>query len=222
MKKIANTLDAWMPPVRLYREDVEAIMDRVGRTTEKVTIASGDYTFDSLDELRERRGNLVRQLEVSGGFGSISLTIAQGGSGIRPRVALYGHPRDDDSAVAGEWRYLRDLLHTRVPWYGRLLRPGVSLFALLGSLFLLQVLSARVPVSSMMLLIPGTAGVILLLSAVYYWRGSTIYLDPRHKVPSFWKRNADQIGVGAIGAVIGSVLTLLVQAILAHFGKAAP
>jgi hypothetical protein len=78
MKKIAGTLLDGMPPIRLYREDIDEIVARISRTSDGVDIVSGGYAFESLDELREQRGPRIQRLAINGGLGSISLDIGEG------------------------------------------------------------------------------------------------------------------------------------------------
>jgi hypothetical protein len=218
MKRLQPTLHAWLPPVVLYREDIDEIIERIRRTSkEGIQFRCGGFAFESLEEIIEQRGDELKDLTIEGRLGWFGVSIGKG------QITLAAGAPDDH--VAGDWHYLKNFLREKVPWYTWLLwRPMFWVFVIFFGVSVLSVF-----VKGSIATTPRVAGILLgafvlmfLLSLLHYQRRPRVYLGPRHRFPSFWKRNADQISVGAIGAGIGSVLTLLVQAILAHFRQSAP
>jgi hypothetical protein len=56
-----------LPPLRLYRADLEAITELIAEGgNSPVTLASANYEFDSLDEMRNELGPVINDIVIQG------------------------------------------------------------------------------------------------------------------------------------------------------------
>jgi hypothetical protein len=207
MKAVASSTYVMIPPVRLYREDIDDLLGILGPGS-RVDLVHRDYSYDSLDELADRvPGRLVRTLRVAisrtDPYGSISMHFERDGVRI-----MAGSENSAPAALVAE------KLRQRVPWYSW--RPvgywWMGVHGILG--FLLAIL-----VSNTLMGVPGVPDVIRIpLGAIAggalgvaalsdaSWMGSTIlFLDPRARQITFWQRNGDKILVGVITSALSGL-----------------
>jgi hypothetical protein len=76
-KKVHRSFDEQFPAVSLYRQDLDELVGILKRTCKEVTIQSGDYEFESLDELQKELGNRPASLSMNGALPYIILTLTR-------------------------------------------------------------------------------------------------------------------------------------------------
>ena len=65
MKKIIKGRGEFLKPVKLYLNDLEHIRDILRESSLDVKISTGDYVFDSLDELPQLRKEYLTEFKMS-------------------------------------------------------------------------------------------------------------------------------------------------------------
>jgi hypothetical protein len=66
MEPIRHTLTARLKYLRMYRDDVDQLIAIFVRGCEKVVISDSKYRYDSLDEMKEKAGPRVKDLDIRG------------------------------------------------------------------------------------------------------------------------------------------------------------
>jgi len=203
MKKRTKSLRQELPPCTLFLDDIEEIIQKMKAVTSDIKFANKDYEFDSLKELIKNSGNKIKELDISG-YG-ISVDIE------KHRISIYvsGYKEKD----IGIFYTLREFLKNKAGWLRRFLRPWrwwlIFWFSLMG-IGIICVIIKNVPELKMFVdifsIILGLMLFCWVISLLLMWKGSTIYLERRHKVSKFWERNRDTIIVGIITAIIGGIV----------------
>jgi len=207
-------------PLRLYREDIDEVRGMLEKRCGQITISDESYIYNSLDEMKSRRGPRVHLLKLGAKNPYVSLSL-----GARKISRLY---RDDSNSLyvsdgSNENEYLflkvRDYLRTREAQLPRFVNFwGILLVGLL--VLPLNHLISHSHISALSRSIGATivfCSLILydLLFFVYASKGfSIVSLEPRKGHPSFWARNRDELVRTIIAAIIGGAITLLIQWII--------
>lgn len=216
MKRVDESeyLALHLPPVRLYRGDVENLIDILTNSGLNVVISDSEFTYDDLDELRAHRGTEIKELKIDGadpesnGTRRVSVKLSNHKDAY---LSLYGRRPPLESC----WHRLRDFLTARRRWHQKILNPWFAwvlvIFAGLAGELLEQAFPSRA--DSAHALAYGIA-IAFWASCLYFARAyPVVLLDRQHEHESFWRRNRDKITLTFIGAVIGSIVTLAVRAI---------
>lgn len=216
-KKEDSDLFERVGPVRLYLDDIQGIIDTLTEANLTVSLSDSSHTFDSLDDVATARGERPRHLLVEGrlkGSGSVKLSFDD-------RVWLHGNVWLSTYGGAEMLRLgyqVREMLHRCIPRRAVVMRPTVFLqtflFVLNVAAILLLGSALQVPVARPALNVAGFA----LIAALIAWLASIadrrlnlgIFLKRRHE-GGFLKRNADQLLLLLVGAILGVFGTLIVQ-----------
>ncbi|GAA6146025.1 hypothetical protein [Thalassolituus maritimus] len=208
MKKI-EPRDIYMSfeGVRLYRDDIEHIESLMLREELDISISDGEYVYESLDELIEKRGGRPKKFTIEGRedspFGTYKIII----SGAR--AALVGE-HHSFSYELGEFLRNRVILKYKIfnpsSW---VLSFIISLTAITAALKHYSDPSQFPKWPIYLLFIIGT---VCIISPVYRRFNFGLKLVSRHG-SSFWYRNKDQIILLALGGVFGMLGTVAAQKI---------
>ena len=213
MKRVRQSGTRYIPPVRLYWEDVEELAKLVAPDGD-VKVVSGDFEYESLDELqRANAGKSISSLRLSrcGGTG-VSIDIEKSG------VWVFGYGPDLPEA-AQVVMFLRErsawyLWSSRGRWWAWLWYVCGCLTMLLLGAVLVALTDADKSLSesefwSLTALALGVPW--LFLGRDHLVIGSKIFAVRSTETTSFWERNRDylirDLIVVTIGAVVGYLLT---------------
>lgn len=204
MKKRADDQDKKFPPCTLFLDDIEEIIQQIKSVTSDIGISDKSYEFDSIEELIQNSGSKIKELKLRGRYG-ISVNIA--------KHSIYLFVSGYDEKYIGVFYILREFLKSKVGWLRRFLRPMRWLFIVWFSLIGVPIISTIIKhkpelkvIDQIYTIIFGLMLLFYVISLLLTWKGSTIYLERRHKVSKFWERNRDTIIVGIITAIIGGIV----------------
>ena len=206
MKKITHTRAKFLSPVTLYLDDINEIVNKIRSVHSEVEFATKDFVFDSLDELKEKKGYKLKDLSISGGMHNVSLDI---------RRLVYLHAFGGSEANSELWDKLKEFLKNKSGWLAKILNIKVwgIIFGiwLLISGIILEITKQRPEFYRLAKDIVTTSFFIiaffLLVSLLVLLKGSTVYLEERHKVPGFWEKYRDNI----IMMIVGGIITFFIQ-----------
>lgn len=211
-KEDHNSKHAHLRPVRLYREQLEEIIDVLQTAKLDVTISDREFTFSDLDDLKDNRGSPLTDLTITGNapdtlsWNQLSVEFSKG---AKTTVFLSSGTEDSLNAC---WYKVRDILTDRYRWHQRVLNKWIAwfVFCLCAGM---SGTTTIVPEHVQQLYVAILIGAFLYLLTAFYWNHTypVILLDRQHEVSSFWTRNGDKIIIMVIGAVLGSVITLGVK-----------
>ncbi len=66
MRKLKRDRDYSARPVKVFRDELELIIEILSPTCEEIKIESGEFEYDSLEELKRHAGNEIKELSIRG------------------------------------------------------------------------------------------------------------------------------------------------------------
>jgi hypothetical protein len=221
VRRVAEeSLSELLPPVRLYREDVEELHHAFSQVADKVSVSDGRYVYDTLDELFNEASPEAKTFTMGIGAPRVSFGIDNGRRPVLSAVT-------SDAVSRGVAHQVREIaMRRRLPFRAWLTSPVASIVVLAVAILAM--------VASAVLSAVGDAGVIGFMAIVvillicvaslgFIWvatdnRSSRVFLVMRLQRPGFVARNRDALIVGSltalVGAVVGALVTLAVTGLL--------
>lgn len=205
MRRISDTSSRHLPPVRIFRDDLEELVSQLRSEGAECKVIYKQTEYDSLDEFLEHiKRDYVRSLtlEVSGPSWPYGMTVS-----LEPDEVTIHTPNQNPAVAA----LIADSLRSRVPWYSW--RPsGNWWYGLQGALSFVLVAATIVTLPTFLsadsvwsfpLVGFVSAALILLAFRGRVWLGATrVYLVEADSRMSFWKRNRDQLIVATISSAV--------------------
>jgi hypothetical protein len=200
MRKRTSTRTETYGSVVLYRDDFTELLDLLNSYVFSVTLSDEEYEYENLDELQNKRGEVIRHVQVTG-HGSESTLILEIPSTARGARLEVIH---SDEAFLNIQDFVKK--HRRIAL--AYLLATLSVFAtinLIATMLFTKRLRWSLPSAALLLIS------VILLRGWYGGLYSRIYLTNRHQVKSFWARNKDKIWLLLIGAIIGAIVSNIPQ-----------
>ncbi|MFM0184161.1 hypothetical protein PQR25_00065 [Paraburkholderia nemoris] len=202
---ILSTMVDRFPPMPLYRSDLDRIVKIGTDRGLKLIISESKDSFDSLDALREERGDRIKRLWLKFYESPYtSITVSMGTGGVRIETS-----KVENLLMAS--LEIKEAFVERLPVEARIMKPYAwGMLALL--VFYLAAhngwkISQNIAQCVALLLPLYLFG----LSCRYIMANSVVHLVKKHEVEGFWSRYGEK----ALLLVAGSVLTVLGQ-LLVH------
>jgi hypothetical protein len=195
MKRITDSsLNATLPAVRLYLEDLDQIVALLKTTGRVITIKDEDHEYESFAEVFDARGPTLRNLDITAGGNYASVGFAG------PLTHVHADP--EYRAMGLE---LVELLRRRIK-FG--LQPSLKakLFIIgLVTVIAFVVAANRFAASNAAAAyVVAAPAVALAVTAGFFVRFSSLHLSKRHQHQTFFKRHEENIIRGLIS--LGSAL----------------
>lgn len=210
MRQIRGSRSGHRPAVALYRDDIESIITVIGAGGEKVSIADGDYEYESIDELITHRGTRPKRLKLSGvSFSSVTVEVSRLNT-----MGCWLHASGEPTSEIAFFQ-LRELLDSRRTVLARLLIPkfwlGMTLVSLGAGMLSTQTNSEirltidRLAVTTLLLSFALTMLSMFVSSGLF----STVNLARRHEATTFWSRNGEKLLIAVVAALFGGLIKYL-------------
>lgn len=189
----------------MFKDDLEQILEVLKESCGQTEISDGDYLYESLQELQEKKGDVVCRLSLSGILPHVSVKIKRYDS---PGLVLLAIGQN--GAAEAAYLKIKQILHGRRKAVGYIFNPFLWILILFISIF-------TSPYGGKALLAAPTASAcFVVLSAWIYMGGlSTVTLLSRHQSRAFWTRNKDTLLVGLLSAIVGAAIGSLATWFLA-------
>ena len=217
MKKTQQHLFFHGRTVKLYRDDIEEILDILTTHCEKVIIASYDYEYESLDELKSKRGTDLKQIELKGRSPYVYFHASRGSMG-RSWVSADGEGAETPYFLISNLltQHKRKLLRL-------IFNPILCIFYAASVTTLMLVFRQHFKATAsfvVVMLFYSSFLITLLLLAMGTFLGelSIITLKRKHEQSSFWSNNKEKVWLMIIGAIIGGILTKAIGFLLSKLG----
>lgn len=207
MRKVVGSYGEEIKPVRLYLDDLKEIVSILEGSCEEVDIQTDDVLLDSLDEIGDLKKEVLNNLTISGRNPYVSLSM-------QPyHIWLYIHK--DTPQSRGLFQKVKLVLVRCQRPLAHILH-NTALSVLSSWIWILTVMAAIALKSRLLGL---CAGLFFILSIVWifysirYYDRRSIIVFPKNRIdsPSFVKRNFDKIIVGLVCAIIGALITYLLN-----------
>lgn len=193
------------PPIPLYLSDLEEIV-RIGQSRElRVQISDDKYDYESLDDLKENRGNRIQKLTLTlapenSAYTSITVEIDSDG-------VLLRSSKDDKLVLV--WHEIRDTIEKQAPWYARFMKPLSWAYGALLFLWLSpkkeQIQEGLEWIASLWIGFASFMFLLSLLAVLYLNRSRGVYLQREHEVQGFWDRYGEKLVFLILGTVLGVI-----------------
>lgn len=204
MKKKLNGETRHFVSVKLYKNDLDEIMEIMGTISTNIQISDHEFDYDSIEELEERRGQYINDLELTIDSPLFSVTCAGEAKLMRGR----------ERETLAPYLQIQSILKSRIrPFFALIFNPFVGVVIFLSVLASLKyiapiVLGRLLPTIAIVLLY-----VTILLTLVLFFGShrlggfSRVILLHKHQEQSFWKRNRDTIIVSIFVGIVVAVVT---------------
>lgn len=202
MKAIRRCTHRKLPPLRIYEDELRELYSFLTDTCEEsISIETCGYELDSIDECRNLPEKQSHEITISCKKPYLQIQLTQ----------HYGEMYCGDANIEAEGIISRaeQILRKGERNHPRLTEKWWWLIPLFAGLLGMGCAS-----QSVSLIAVGT--VLLVLSWVvvvveYRLSYNTVVFALRKDAPSFWSRNKDQVLLLFIGAVVGSLFTIVVS-----------
>jgi hypothetical protein len=188
-----------LAPVRLYRDDIDNIHQKLAAACEEVTILIGGFSFTEPAKLSELNQEVLFDIEFRGRNPTVHADLKHNTAHL--------FASSNDALSRGIIATVKDAIPTKIS-----LRLW-NMLAFFSSLISLVIFLMSFFINTTVPMIP-FAIIMILLAFVYpfwYWRTefarhTIVYLKYRKDAPSFLKRNKDALIVNLFVAVVAIVL----------------
>jgi hypothetical protein len=228
MEPIRHTLTARLKYLKMYREDLDQLVAIFVRDCKTVTISDSKYRYDSLDEMKQKVGPKVKDIDIRGENPGVRFLFNQTEItriGNPPLQAVYNELRTEEisDTADGVFYKIKDL----VTKYERpTFVKGWVLPLVIGSvgMFWFIIHNSYKNASGQFVLGSWPGFVVFLLlfatSLVYGISPSNyLSLESRRNSASFFIRNREEFAKHAVTATISTVIGGLAGYIIGHYLK---
>ena len=205
VKRLQKHLDLDFPPVKLYLDDLEDIVNTFREVCKGASITTDEYAVENVSEL----SNVGRVKEITLSSNDASMALFS----VRKRHVSLSSWRDT-TEIRAAFSRISDLLESRRRW-GRFsfLRSSPFYWATVGLVWGFLLFDNLGILNKQWSLSLATAAISLMVFSLYaqFGMGSVIIPKMRRTELSFLERNKDRLLVSLISILLGSVLTFLSQ-----------
>jgi hypothetical protein len=219
MEKITKSRFESLPPIKLYLDDIEKIVEILGELSTEIKIETDEYALRDVKEFASLNRERLTELSIQSSEPHLSLYIGS-------RNAWISIAKDIPPS-RGTFEKVKDLLLLRRRKFSAFLDiPYVNflLGAMIGSGVVVSIIGVIRLIIGTGLPPAMTIGGIMLLfigSLLSWWsfrvsskEYSLIILKRRIDQPSFFKRNEDKILVGIIIAVVSVIFGWVLRTLI--------
>jgi len=226
MEPIRHTLTARLKNLKMYREDLDQLVAIFVRDCKTVTISDSKYRYDSLDEMKQKIGPKVKDLDIRGDNPGVRFLFNQTEItriGNPPLQGVYNELRTEEisDTADGVFYKIKDLVtkYERPSFVKGWLVPlvvgivGAFWFAIHNSY---KNASGQPVIGSF----PGFFIFLFLfvVSLVYgTFSSNYVSLESRRDSASFFVRNREEFAKHTVTAIISSVIGGLVGYLIGHY-----
>ena len=212
MKKVKESSKSQsFPSVELFLSDLEEIYEILTETSKEINISSGEYVYESLQDLKENNPQKIKKIEFQGYNPYISLKFKKSLSSANSVWLYIGNvTKESENAF---YRISAILNRKRLPLSKFFTFP---LFFIFYSIFFILL---YIPYDLIQKIFPSKISILSfiflpLILSIFCFLFSTGYLSKinlinKNKRSTFIKRKKDDIILLIIGAIIGFILNEL-------------
>lgn len=209
MQRVKKSLGEHLPPVKIYREDIEEIFAILKDESDEFSLKADGYIFESLDELFTYKKDQINSLEmqIRNPYTSIHFSPNQ--------IWLYAD--DNSSLQIGLYEQIKQIVTKRKNW-PFILVTSPYLIGLWGGLGLQPIIFYNKTDDFSYYL---AASAIIYLTTILWWRYNSKIKYKQHsqvilsykkdKNISFIKRNKDNLIIATLGIIGSGILSYLIK-----------
>lgn len=196
---------------KLYRDDIEQIAEIMKEESLDVSFTKGNYEYDSLNELVEKNGTSISQMNIIGKKVNDHLPWRKIVFNVDGRE--FWLRADDEFELI--WHRIKNFVASKTPWYSRYTNPWIWSWIFF---FVAEVDTSLIDhkvnnlawFHSLIFLV----FLIFMFSLLRTITCRGVVLVSKHADKNFWSRNQDRIVSGVIGAIIIMLIQYLAKTLL--------
>jgi hypothetical protein len=221
MEKIKHTKTARLRSLKMYRAELDHLVEQFQKSCTSVVISDENHRFNNLDEMKQHTGPRIRNIDIRGEKPGLHFLLNQ--KEFAPgstTPAIFNELRTEELSPEAEALFfkLREFLQAyQRPTNTRFLVPAI---AGLAGAFALTARGIASAVEGRGFHITPAIVILIAFTIVCVILGiansqNQLSLETRLNSPSFWARNRDDFAKQAITSLISGLLGWLVG----HFMK---
>ncbi|HEV2728436.1 MAG TPA: hypothetical protein VGV15_00260 [Terriglobales bacterium] len=226
MEPIRNTKTIRFGRLKMYREDLDALVAVFQRACSHVTISDDKNRYDSLDEMKKYIGSRVKDFNIRGDNPKVHFLLnkAEQVPASTPgqfMTYLFPELRTEEATDAADNLFfvVKDFLqgHQRTALTAAFLICSIIVMALTLALGILGVVKHDPSVTPALGGASLFAGCVLLIF-ILIWsnRGHSLILDTKLESPSFFAKNREEFGEQAVTATISGLIGVVIGYLFGH------
>jgi hypothetical protein len=224
MEPIRHTLTARLKMLKMYREDVDQLLAIFESACGTVVISNSTHRFDSLDEMNDKAGPRIKDLDIRGENPGVRFLFNQTEItkiGNPPLQGVYNELRTEEISDRAEGVFYK-IQHFLDSYQRPQFIQGwlVPIILGLGGIFWFALHNSHV--NKVGQSVPGSIPGLLISVAVFaislgmgMGRGNYLSLNTKKNSQPFFVRNREEFAKYAVTAIIGG----LIGAAITHFLK---
>ena len=210
MEKRAKELSQSLPPVKLFLDDIEKIVEIAGELSKKIELSTDEYSFEHVSELSQLQQEELTSLSIRIYLFDLSIYFTPSYVDLRVQGKTATH--------TGVFSELKTFIFSRRRKFLTIYKNvliWILYFIGLGIVIVAPTLHIR----GLLLIGAYATGIIIVAFNILYFyilhpRYSIIILKKRIEQPSFLKRNKDKIILSLFSAVIGALIYGLIGLVI--------
>ncbi len=211
MKKLEKSLGEHLPPVKIYREDIEDIYNVFKEVSSEIEIKADGFMFENLDELFSHPRDKIKSLNllIRNPYVSIDFKPSE----------IFLFSMDDTSVQVGLYEKIKSIVKKRRNWAFSLITSYLSWFIAGVSITEAAVYLKRNGLQYLTEWAFIFRAFILMICLAWLFYGfkiefkkhSQIFLRYKKSETSFLKRNTDTIIISTIFLIMSTVVAFLLK-----------
>ena len=224
MEPIRNTKSVRFVRLKMYREDLDALVGLFQKTCSVITISDDTNRYDSLAEMKQHVGSRIKNLNISGENPKVHFLLNKAekvpsSTGGPALTALFPELRTEEATDAADYLFYaaKELIS---PHQKTVMTPIViifGVFALASFIFLAVMENQTTGRRGLPILFLALAGFDLLFLMIWSNRGHYLTLDTKLESPPFFQKYSEEFGKQAVTAVISGLIGGVIGYLFGHF-----
>ena len=226
MERLRQTKTARLRALKMYREDLDHLMECFQETCEKVTISDNVNSYVSLNDMKTNIGSKVTNLDIRGENPAVHFLLNQKeyppGS---TTPAIFNELRTEEITNEADalFRQIRELLESfQRPTGTRFLIPAV--LGLIATLLLVVYAATSALLAGHQPILHASVFVCIGITIIFTILGiansqNRLSLEKKLDAPSFFVRNREEFAKHGVISLISVIIGVVVGYFLGHYLK---
>jgi hypothetical protein len=225
MEPIRNTKSIRFVRLKMYREDLDALVGLFQKACSVITISDDTNRYDSLAEMKQYVGSRIKDFNIRGENPNVHFLLNKSekvpsSTPGQMMTQLFPELRTEDATDAADNLFYaaKEVIHSAQQ---TVITPLVFIFSILLVVGLLswgfQGISTGNRGLPVLWIVLG--GLDLIFIMIWSNRGHYLTLDTRLESPSFFQKYKEEFGKQAVTAVISGIICGLIGYLFGHFLK---